>query len=212
MMFLKYDSDFNFIFTKIADLFILNILFILCSLPIFTIGASYTALYECVTSLKDDSTTSLVKDFFKTFKSKFKYSFIAQLAIIILTIILWSNFLIILSLSTAIKFAFIVILALYFIVLASFVVYIYPIICRYDMKFIDLLRVTFAIAIKNPLNTLSLIIINFLPLIIMLVLPIFDIYIILFMTFLGFSLISFLSSILLEKIFKTTSITLVNSR
>ena len=38
------DGKFYEIVSAIADLVILNLLFVLCSLPIFTIGASTTAL------------------------------------------------------------------------------------------------------------------------------------------------------------------------
>ncbi len=208
MMFLKYDSNFNFIFTKIADLFILNILFILCCLPIFTIGASYSALYECITLLKDDSSTSLWIDFFRTFKLKFKYSCISQIIIMISTIALWSNLVIMLSLNSIVKFIFIIFLAFYFILLISFSIYVFPILCRYNMKLSNLLKVTFVIAIGNPIKTLLLILINLFPLIIMSICPFLNLYIIVFMTFFGFSLISFLSSLLLEPLFKNISISI----
>lgn len=39
------DSKFYEVVSKIADLVILNLIFVLCSLPIITIGASTTALY-----------------------------------------------------------------------------------------------------------------------------------------------------------------------
>ena len=39
------DSKFYEVVSKIADLVVVNLLFVLCSLPIITIGASTTALY-----------------------------------------------------------------------------------------------------------------------------------------------------------------------
>ena len=39
------DNGFFRTLGKLADLMILNILFIVCSIPIFTIGASLTAMY-----------------------------------------------------------------------------------------------------------------------------------------------------------------------
>ena len=38
------DSKFYEVVSRIADLVVLNLLFVLCSLPIITIGASTTAL------------------------------------------------------------------------------------------------------------------------------------------------------------------------
>ncbi len=39
------DSKFYEVVSKIADLVVVNLLFVLCSLPIITIGASTTALF-----------------------------------------------------------------------------------------------------------------------------------------------------------------------
>ena len=39
------DSKFYEVVSRISDLVVINLLFVLCSLPIITIGASTTALY-----------------------------------------------------------------------------------------------------------------------------------------------------------------------
>lgn len=57
---------------RMGDLMILNILFIIFSLPIFTIGASITALYTMTFKMLDETEGNLIKNFFKAFKSNFK--------------------------------------------------------------------------------------------------------------------------------------------
>ena len=57
---------------KMGDLMILNILFIFFSIPIFTIGASMTALYTMTFKMLDETEGNLIKNFFKAFKSNFK--------------------------------------------------------------------------------------------------------------------------------------------
>ena len=46
MKFFNYDSPIMQFLTRLTDLFILNFLFLICSIPIITIGASATALYS----------------------------------------------------------------------------------------------------------------------------------------------------------------------
>ena len=58
--------------SRVADLLVLNLLFILCSIPIFTTGASITALYYCFFKMKDQEEGYLAKRFFKSFKENFK--------------------------------------------------------------------------------------------------------------------------------------------
>lgn len=60
--------------TRIADLFILNFLFIVCCLPVFTIGASVSALYYVTMKMAADEDCYTVKSFFKAFKENFKKS------------------------------------------------------------------------------------------------------------------------------------------
>ena len=66
------DSPLMEFLTKIADLMILNLLWLVCSLPIVTIGAATTALYRCLLNLERDGVLSAVRDFFCAFKSNFK--------------------------------------------------------------------------------------------------------------------------------------------
>lgn len=57
---------------RMGDLMILNVLFIFFSLPIFTIGASMTALYTMTFKILDETEGNLFKNFFKAFISNFK--------------------------------------------------------------------------------------------------------------------------------------------
>ena len=58
---------------KLADLVFCNILFCLCSIPVFTIGAALTALFDCTLSITEDKEEQLIiKQFWSAFRSNFK--------------------------------------------------------------------------------------------------------------------------------------------
>ncbi len=57
---------------KLLDVFWLNILWIICSLPIVTIGASTCAAYYVALKMVDDEEGYVGKMFFKAFKQDFK--------------------------------------------------------------------------------------------------------------------------------------------
>ncbi len=60
------------VLTKLADLIILNVLTWICCVPIFTMGAAFTALhYVCLKMVRDEE-CYIVKDYFKSFKENFK--------------------------------------------------------------------------------------------------------------------------------------------
>ena len=79
---------------KLADLVILNFLTIICSIPIFTIGASITACYYCTVKITKDEESYIWKDFFKSFKLNFRQSTVIWLINLILISIYGADFLI----------------------------------------------------------------------------------------------------------------------
>lgn len=58
--------------TLLCDLMYLNILFLICSIPIFTIGASATALYAVLFKRIRGKDVKIGKTYFAEFKSNFK--------------------------------------------------------------------------------------------------------------------------------------------
>ena len=70
--FFSLDSPFMRTMSRIADLMILNLLFIFTSIPIITIGAGLTALYTVCFRLGTDDEGNTAKDYFRAFKENFK--------------------------------------------------------------------------------------------------------------------------------------------
>ena len=78
------DSRFMRYLTRFADLMILNILFLLTSIPVFTVGASLTALYSVCFRLGTDREGSTFRDYFAAFKENFR-----QATSLFLLLLLW---------------------------------------------------------------------------------------------------------------------------
>jgi uncharacterized membrane protein YesL len=67
-----YDSKAMKILSKLTDLLFLNMVFIICCIPIFTIGAAQAGLYRAVVALQDpESEYTWFQAFFKGFKDGF---------------------------------------------------------------------------------------------------------------------------------------------
>lgn len=81
-----FDPD-SWIMTKLsalADLMIINLLYLLTSIPIITIGASTTALYSVMkTADENAASSSMVKNYFHSFFSNFKKSTLIFLLLLI---------------------------------------------------------------------------------------------------------------------------------
>lgn len=72
MNFLNYDSKFMQLMLKFADYILLNLIFMACCVPVFTIGAAQAGLYSGLRVLQDkENDASCLKAFFHGFVSGF---------------------------------------------------------------------------------------------------------------------------------------------
>ena len=72
MKFLSYESPVSQVLLKLAWSCYLNLLWFLCSLPVFTIGASTTALYAVTLKIVRGREGSLTRQFFQAFRENFR--------------------------------------------------------------------------------------------------------------------------------------------
>ena len=78
------DSGIMRVLSKICDIVCLNVLWLVCSLPIVTIGASTTALYTVMLKLVKNEEGYIFKGFLNAFKSNFKKSTIIWFILLLL--------------------------------------------------------------------------------------------------------------------------------
>lgn len=88
MRFINPDSKPIRFLMWMADLLILQILVIVCSLPIFTIGTSITSMFSVIKKIHQDATTSVIRTFFAAFRENFKQSTVVWLIILAIAAVL----------------------------------------------------------------------------------------------------------------------------
>ena len=120
--------------TKIVHCVYLNILWLVCSLPIVTIGASTTALFYVTLKMAKNEEGNITRAFFHSFKDNFKQGTIIWMILLVLGIILGIDGYVLYHMRfenafwTICSAVFIVALAAYAIV----VMYIFPLLSRFD--------------------------------------------------------------------------------
>lgn len=83
-----YNSKFNQMLMIVADLIILNILYVVFSIPLFTIGAAQAGLFTGIKVLLDkEDDSSCAKAFFRGFGSGFKTVTVAHLILSVFVLI-----------------------------------------------------------------------------------------------------------------------------
>lgn len=86
------DNLFSEVMTKIFDILLLNILWLICCIPVITFGASTTALYYVMMKLVRDEENGIVRGFFKAFKENFRQSTLLELIFLVPSVILVVDF------------------------------------------------------------------------------------------------------------------------
>lgn len=195
----NYDGPLMHFLNKLSDVIILNVLFIVCCIPLFTIGASCTAMYSVTLKMAKNEESYVTKSFFKSFKNNFKISTICWLIIAAAGILLLVDYRIAPQLFKGIAFAMQAIFAALGIVLAMVFLYIFPYIARFENTVKNTFKNSILIGILNlPYTLLMLVILIGIPVISSFIgLQISGIFWIL----LGFTLIAYVNSIFFRKVF-----------
>lgn len=86
------NNGFFQVLSRIADLMILNIVFLVTCIPIVTIGAAWTSLYYVTLKMVRNEESYIVRSYFKSFKENFKQSTLMWLVILVLLILLFFDY------------------------------------------------------------------------------------------------------------------------
>ena len=81
-MIFSYESKISQLLIKLCYSCWLNILWMVCSIPIFTMGAATTALYDVSLKIIRQEETSITRQFFRSFRSNFKQATVLWLILL----------------------------------------------------------------------------------------------------------------------------------
>lgn len=197
---LKFNIDsplFRFL-TTLADFVVLNIVFLLSCIPIFTIGTSLTALYHVTMQEARTEHGYILRNYFKSWKQNFKQStfiwaiYFAVGAVLLFNLSFWY------ALRTTTGNIILVILVIASAVYIVSLLYVFPLQARFANKLSQTIKNSVFIALQNLRMTLLLLLINGLFAALCVIVPQAAI----FMIFLGFTFIAYCNSFILNKVFK----------
>lgn len=157
----NYNSPFIQTINKLVDCFFLGILWIVCSIPIFTFGAATTAIYYTVNKVIRHDRSHIWREFFKAFKSNFKQSTIVWVVALVIYYILSVDCIFIYNLVHAGKvggwvFVPFVIMAIY---LTICLMYIFAYIARFANNLKSIVKYSAFFVIRHFLRSILLFII-----------------------------------------------------
>lgn len=197
-----YENPFIQMLSRIGELMIVNFLFVVCCLPIFTIGAAAAGLNKVTQNIVLDAEGGVFKTFFRGFRENFKQATVLWLCEAVVIIALVCYWLIICTFCTGTLRT--VLNALLFVVallLLCVAVYLIPLMVRYENGMRQHLKNAALLSIIKLPRTVGMVLMTLImPAILYISVPVF-IQTTFFWLIMGFAVISYLCGILLKPVF-----------
>lgn len=199
--FLSPDSKFMIFINRFADLVILNLLFVVTCLPIFTAGAATAAVYTLCFRMVRNREGGIARAYFRAFGENFRQGTALWLLFLFVCVPGVLYFDALYTMTGILRYGFA--LCLLILLLALFVAaYAFPWISQFRNRIPDVLRNSLILSLTHLPRTVCLCAINLLPWVLLAVRP--DLFLkVSFLFFaLYFSAAAYMNSALLWKIFK----------
>lgn len=202
MNLLNENNPVHIALNRIGDIIIANLLFLLCCVPIVTIGPALTALYHCMLRCVKGNDNGITKTFFHAFKTNFKQSLLVWLAILAAAFVLISNLQFLQSNPSAAGTPLLYLSFGIAVLLVILTLYIFPVIAAFANTTMNLVKNSFVFAFMHFPSTLLIAVISILPLFMtyqdVKLMPLYACC----WFFFGFALTAYINSFLFYRMFK----------
>lgn len=187
---------------KMADLVVLNLLWLMCCLPIVTIGAATTALYSVTIKIVKDEESYIVRNFMRAFRDNFRQATIIWIGALICGNILYFNFYYSSHAESAVAKWMFVPIAFAAVLLVMTMGYIFPILSFFENSLKKTIKNALMMSVAHLPQTILILICAFLPLLIVLILK-DRLFLALFMDcVIGVALTAWINSLIFVRIFE----------
>ena len=188
------DSKFSQIMSRVFDLMIMNLIFIFTSIPIFTIGVNYTALYYVTLKMVKNEESYVFKSYWKSWRQNSKQATGIMLTFLFLGGSPATDIFLVNQMtgpSTYLRYVFFVILFIWGMVLT----YVFPVLSRFDNTVKQTIKNSLLMSIRHLPWTIVMLVINLLPLILLIFAPTTVASLVSFvMIFLGIAVVAYANS------------------
>lgn len=192
------DSPLMSFLSKFADLMILNLLTLICCIPIVTIGASLTSMYYVLLRFHNEEVGSVIKDFFHSFKNNFKQATIMWVMYLLLIVALVEDYylMFVVGLQTLLSLRYVVYVFTALVLIS--ITWSFVLLSRYSNSIARMILNSFCVGVTHFVSTFVMVLLMLVPVAVILVFPAaFPIILII-----GLSVVGYLQALLFSRVFK----------
>ena len=152
----KLASSLGLFLRRMFDLMVLNVLWLLCCLPVFTFGPASSALSRVMITLVRGGSEAVAKNFFLAFRRDFGRAVVLGLIGLLGLAIAVSDILFALSLSGGMKILFLIVAVLVSSLVFSYLAYIFALHAFFENSIAGQIRNALSLAAASPMDTLAI--------------------------------------------------------
>ena len=161
--FFNLDSPFMIFLSNLTDVVILNVLCLICCIPIVTIGSSVTAMHYVTLKMAREEEGYVFKSFFKAFKENFKQSFIAWIIFLGITVVFLLDYRILKVSGMGDNKVFLIIIGAIYLFVCLTTMYIFPLLSRFENSLKQTVKNALFMSILHIFKTIVMAIIYIIP-------------------------------------------------
>lgn len=195
---LNINSPFFQFMNTLAEYILLNFLWLICCIPIVTIGASTTALYYVTMQTAREEHGYIARSFFRSFKENFKQSTIIWLIMFLIGATLTFNVSFWFTMKSTMGNILGALISVALLLYVFTLFYVFPLLARFNNTVKQTMKNALFISLQNLKQTLIITVVNILIVLVLYLLPISAVFFVLF----GFAFFAYLNSFQFVKVFK----------
>ena len=165
--FFNLDSPFMVFLSNLTDVVILNVLCLICCIPIVTIGPSITALHYVTLKMVREEEGYVVKSFFKAFKENFKQAFGAWMIFLVITVIFYIDYRILKVTGIEKNKVFAIVIGAIYLFVCLTAMYVFPLLSRFENTLKQTIKNALFMSILHIFKSIVMAIIYVLPVVLM---------------------------------------------
>ena len=147
------------VLSRIADLAVLNILWMICCIPVVTAGAATTALFDMCLKMVKNRESYIVRGYMKSLKNNFKKATIIWMAVFVILLVLGMDFRIMCYWENNLRYPMLVMVLLALLLVVFVLVYVFALIAKFENTVLEYVRNAFFMSLKHFPATLVLVVI-----------------------------------------------------
>lgn len=192
------DSPIMRFLSRVGDMMILNILVMICCIPIVTVGAAFTAMHYVLLKMVRDEEGYLIRGFFKSFVQNFRQATLMWLLMLLVAAVYVGDLYIFGYSGVVFPKALIIAIIAVGITMLMVTMYVFPLLARFDNTIRNTFKNAAVLTFANLPKTLLMALMYVLPLII----GYYSAYSFIFIVLFGISVPAYGAAYLYSGIFK----------